>query len=444
MSKYTGFRGIIMLAGVLFAFGACDNNTRESDNTSSDTAEVRPEFTAEIEELAGDAQIRKALDLIEAYDSRTLQNQIKLTELEAPPFQEHDFGRGLLFADLLKEYGADSVWTDSIGNVIGLRKGKKREKVLAVAGHLDTVFPAGTDVNVVQKGDTLFAPGIADDGRGIAAVLNLLQVFSETGIRTDDDILFIGDVGEEGLGDLRGMKHLFREGGPQIDYFISIEPGSYGRITNGGLGSHRYRITYHGPGGHSWGAFGLANPMHALGTAINEFVIAADRYTKDGLKTSYNVGRIEGGTSVNSIPFSVWMEVDMRSLSQQRLQEIDNLLQEAVQKGLTRQNGIRRHGPELTVDVEMIGNRPSGHTSPEEPLVQRALATAIYAGAEKPTLGTGSTDSNIPISMGIPAITLGGGGISGGAHSLDEWYINKDAWKAVQRVFLVIAAQAGY
>ncbi len=261
-------------------------------------------------------------------------------------------------------------------------------------------------------------------------------------IQTQDDVLFIGDVGEEGLGDLRGMKQLFGENGPRIDAFISVEPGSIDRITNGGLGSHRYRITFKGPGGHSWGAFGLANPAHALGQAIANFVKSADDYTSDGVKTSYNVGRIGGGTSVNSIPFESCMEVDMRSLSLERLSRIDTLLHQAVRKALKSQNAIRRSGPALTVDLNMIGDRPSGHTDADQPLVQRAMATTVHFG-KKPQLGTSSTDSNIPISKGIPAVTLGGGGIGRGAHSLNEWYLNKKGYEGIQRILLVVAAQAG-
>src|SRR5699024_4667109 len=250
----------------------------------------------------------------------------ELTEIPAPPFKEHKFGRGERFAELLREYGADSVWTDSIGNVIGLRKGTQRDSVLALAAHLDTVFPEGTDVTVTQKGDTLFAPGISDDGRGLTTVLTVLRAFDAHNIQTQSDILFIGDVGEEGSGDLRGMKYLFRKDGPEISHFISIDGSNDKRIVNGALGSHRYRVTFKGPGGHSWVAFGLANPHHALGQAITNFVEVADNYTNgEGRKTSYTVGRIGGGKEVNSIPFESWMEVDMRSLSQKRLNKIDTL-----------------------------------------------------------------------------------------------------------------------
>lgn len=427
---------------VLFVV-ACNNQKKEAAKSNQPTpdATVSSKYKAEINELAKTADIANAFELIKKFDEQTIENQIRLTETPAPPFKENKFGKGDFFAGLLKKYGADSVWTDSVGNVIGLRKGTVGDKTLAVAGHLDTVFPEGTDVTVTQVNDTLYAPGIGDDNRGLAAVLTVLRTFDEAKIETKNDILFIGDVGEEGLGDLRGLKYLFRESGPAIDYFISIEPGGVSRITNGALGSHRYRVTIKGPGGHSWGSFGLANPAHALGQAIAIFTQKADEYTGEGIKTSYNVGRMGGGTSINSVPFSVWMEVDMRSLSQQRLNEIDSIFQESVKEGVKQQNEIRRFGQPLTVEIKMVGNRPSGYTNTDKPLVQRAMAASVYMGKE-PNLRTSSTDSNIPISKGIPAITIGGGGVSGKSHSLHEWFLNKDGYKGIQRAFLIIAAQA--
>lgn len=398
-------------------------------------------LVTQIEELAKTPKIAKALDLIKDYDKETIKNQIDLTEIEAPPFKEDKFGKPEHFIKLLKKYGIDSVKIDSVGNVIAHRKGTEGKKVIAIAGHLDTVFPEGTDVTVTKSNDTLYAPGIGDDNRGLTAILTLVRALNETEIHTKNDLLFIADVGEEGLGDLRGMKHLFRNNGPQIDELISVEPGSINRITNGALGSHRYKVTFKGPGGHSWGSFGLANPAHAMGKAISVFVQKADDYTKDGLKTSYNIGEIGGGTSVNSVPYENWMKVDMRSLSQNRLKKIDSLFQRSIKEGLNHQNGIRRKGDSLTVKVEMIGERPSGFTDVEEALVQKAAATSVFVGG-KPKLGTSSTDSNVPISTGIPAVTLGGGGKSGKAHSLDEWYYNKDGYKGIQRLLMVLATQA--
>lgn len=410
----------------------------DGDN-SKPNFQLSSEFEVEIEGLLKHPKIIEAFSYLQREDDNTISDLVLLTEIPAPPFKEEV--RGTKYADMLRSEGLDSVWVDKIGNVIGLRKGRTGKKVLALAAHLDTVFPAGTPIKVKQQSDTLYAPGIADDTRGLVTLLAVLKAMNHSNIITEHDILFIGDVGEEGLGDLRGMKHLFREGGPKIDYFISVDGTGSESVTNGGLGSHRYRITFKGPGGHSWGAFGLGNPHHALGAAIKYFVDEADTYTGTGAKTSYNIGRIGGGTSVNSIPFESWMEVDMRSESPKRLTEIDTILQRAIRKGLAEQNSILRNGREITVKIDMIGNRPSGETDIEDPLVQRAWASTA-ALDKKPSLRVSSTDSNIPISKGIPAITLGGGGIGKGAHSLGEYYVNSEGFLGIQRVLIIVTAQA--
>lgn len=416
------------------------NEVPKDDTEDLPVLDLSESINKQINELAANPKIQQAFLYIKEDDANTIKDLITLTEIEAPPFKETI--RGSKYAEMLRAEGLDSVWIDDVGNVIGLRKGEKGDKVLALAAHLDTVFPEGTPLKVKQQGDTLYAPGVADDTRGLVTLLATLRGMNAANIKTEDHILFIGDVGEEGLGDLRGMKHLFREGGPKIDYFISVDGTGSENVTNGGLGSHRYRITFRGPGGHSWGAFGLGNPHHALGAAIKHFSQEADQYTATGAKTSYNVGRIGGGTSVNSIPFESWMEVDMRSESPQRLTEIDSILQRAIRKGLAEQNELLRSGRPLTVQVKMIGNRPSGETSSDDNLVQRAWATTKIVGAE-PKLRISSTDSNIPISKGIPAITLGGGGIGKGAHSLGEYFVNKEGYIGIQRVLLIVVAQTG-
>lgn len=397
---------------------------------------------ADVASLLNRASVQAALAHVEASDEETMRDLLELTQIPAPPFMETL--RGERFAEMLVELGMDSVYVDSVGNVIGLRRGRNPSSgVLAVSGHLDTVFPEGTDVTVQIRGDTLAAPGIADDTRGLAAILAVLRAMNAVGMETEQDVLFIGTVGEEGVGDLRGMKHLFREGGPRIDAFISVDGTGANGVTSMGLGSHRYRITYRGPGGHSWGAFGLGNPAHALGRAVHYFDEAGDAYTtSEGPKTSYNVGRIGGGTSVNSVPFEAWMEIDMRSESPQSLEEIDALLQEALTRALDEANAVRRRGDELTLEVELIGDRPSGAIAADDPFIAKAVAATVALGHEA-TLSRSSTDSNIPISMGIPAITIGGGGVGVGAHSLHEYFINRDGPAGVQRVLLIVAAQAG-
>ena len=210
-----------------------------------------------------------------------------------------------------------------------------------------------------------------------------------------------------------------------------------------GLGSYRYRITFKGPGGHSWGAFGLANPQHALGSAIHYFSKAADKYTRTGARTSYNVGRIGGGTSVNSIAFESWMEVDMRSEIPENLDQVDAILKASVQQALQEHNAMKRMGPALTVDIKKIGDRPSGELPDNLPLIQRAMAATAYFGVS-PTVGRGSTNSNIPISKGIPAVTLGRGGKAGNAHALNEWFYDEQSYKAIQLALLTLVGEAGF
>ena len=394
----------------------------------------------EIRTLYERPAVQRALQFLEESDELTMRDLRTLTEIAAPPFMEAR--RGEAFLGMLRVLGVDTAYVDAEGNVIARRRGRSGSGTVAVAGHLDTVFPEGIDVAIRVAGDTLFAPGIGDDTRGLAAVLAILRAMNAVDIETEQDVLFIGTVGEEGLGDLRGMKQLFSEDGPRIDAFISIDGISDAGVTHQGLGSHRYRVTIRGPGGHSWGAFGLANPAHAMGRAIHYFDLAADAFTRGGPRTSYNVGMMEGGTSVNSVPFEVAVQVDMRSESQTALDEVDSLFQHSVRKAVEEVNLSRRRGPALTVAIDMIGDRPSGEVALEHPLVQRAMAVTRLLGIE-PIPGRSSTDSNIPISLGVPAVTLGGGGVGGGVHSPGEWFLNRDGPRGIQRVLLVLLAQAG-
>lgn len=406
---------------------------------SQESVDIEAKYAKEIRNLANNRTVERAFQAIYALEPFTTEQHIELTEIAAPPFMEQQ--RAEAFAAKLRSVGLDSVWIDAVGNVLAFLPGIKGDKTVALNAHLDTVFPEGTDVTIVQRNDTLFAPGIGDDTRGLAMVLTIARTMIEQQIRTDAHVLFVGTVGEEGLGDLRGVKELFSERGPAIDSWIAIDGGDIGRVNNKALGSYRYKVTYEGPGGHSWGAFGLANPHHALGSAMHYFVKAADDYTKTGPRTSYNIGVIEGGTSVNSVPFSSSMLIDVRSIAPYRLDEMEELLNQAVQKALEDQNEIRRRGEALTVNLEKIGNRPSGELDPSLPLIQRAMAATQHFGVT-PELTRGSTDSNIPISLGVPAITIGRGGRSGNAHSLDEWWLNDDGHKAIQLALLILLTEA--
>jgi len=403
------------------------------------TPDIQKKYQKEVEKIAGNTSVKKAFDYLEETDEQSVKDLITLTEVEAPPFMEGN--RARIFMEMLVSAGIDSVWMDAEGNVIGLRKGSSGEKDVVLDAHLDTVFPEGTDVKVRYFGDTLKAPGIADDTRGLSMVLAILRALEYAEIETVENLYFIGTVGEEGLGDLRGVKHLFEESMTSIDSWISIDGGNIGRVNNAGLGSVRYKAIFRGHGGHSWGAFGLGNPHHALGMSIDHFTKAATVYTNSGSKTSFNVGRIGGGTSVNSIPFESWMEVDMRAIDPERLKVIESLFLASMNTGLKEYNDT---GIEKPVELELvkIGDRPSGEVSTDEALVQRALAATESFGIS-PNLTRGSTNSNIPISLGIPAITIGRGGNGGNAHSLHEWWMNEDGARAIQLALLITLAETG-
>lgn len=410
--------------------------------TQAQEASVDKKYTKEIEKLAKAKQVKSAFTLIEGYKEQTEKDHITLTEILAAPFKED--ARGVAFAKMLEEAGVDSLWTDKVGNVIGLRKGTSGAAgYVGIDAHLDVVFPEGTDVTVKKVGDTLKAPGIGDDTRALSNLISMLKAMNKAGIKTEKDVLIVGSVGEEGLGDLRGMKYMFNESGLDIDSWIAIDGGSMGRISNAGLGSKRYKLLVKGKGGHSWGAFGLANPHHALGKAIDIFSQAAWEFTQgDVQRTSFNVGRIGGGTSVNSIPFESWMEVDMRAISPKNLDEIEAIFKSSVEKAIAEYNASGVKG-EVTYELIKIGDRPSGELAPEVPLVQRGMAATEFFGV-KPSLGRGSTNINIPVSKGIPAICIGRGGKGGGAHSLHEWYLNdEEAEESIKLALLITLAQAG-
>ncbi|MFD2571486.1 M20/M25/M40 family metallo-hydrolase [Spirosoma soli] len=413
---------------------------QEEGDEATEKVALDKRYENEIKALAKRPAVLTANKIFLELEPQTKQDLIKLTEIPSPPFKETE--RAKAYAAMMKEAGADSVWIDEVSNVIAKRKGRSGKKTVVVEAHLDTVFPAGTDVKVKAKGDTLYAPGVGDDTRGLTAVLAVLKGMERAKIETDADVLFVGAVGEEGLGDLRGVKHLFRPGGPKIDSYIAVDGHGISGITHRGLGSHRYRITFKGPGGHSYGAFGIVNPHGALGKAIYYFTADADKFTRQGIKTTYNVGVISGGTSVNAIPFESSMEVDMRSESPEQLAGVDKLLQAAVQRALKEENAIKRSGPDLTVEVKLVGDRPSGRIEPTIPLVQRAMAVSKFLDAE-PKLSVGSTNANIPIAKGVPSVTIGSGGTGGGAHSLKEWWLNDKGYLGMQRIMLVLLAEAG-
>lgn len=391
--------------------------------------------------LATAGYLTAAQTIDRGYD-RFVDEVIALTEVPAPPFAEQ--ARAEAFIDLARASGMTEVEQDDEGNVLVLRRGGDGP-LLVLAAHLDTVFPAGTDVTVKRDGTRLSAPGIGDDSQGVAALLALWRAMDAGVIRTTGDILFVANVGEEGNGALRGVRHLFNDGRyrDRIDAFISIDGmGNGSRITTGGVGSKRYRVTFQGPGGHSYGAFGLVNPASALAGAVQR--LSAVEVPRSP-KTTFNVGMMGGGTSVNAIPSSVWMEVDLRSESPDELVRLDRAFREAVEAAVADENASRlTTAGVVTVDLSVTGDRPSGQTLTTAALVQTTAAAMRATGLE-PVYGWASTDANLPMSLGIPAITIDTGIVGDRAHAPDEW-IDVERRRVVaglQRVLLIVLSVAG-
>lgn len=379
--------------------------------------------------------VREALDYLRDSEEQTIADQIALCEIPAPPFGEA--ARGAAYRERFEAIGLADVRVDGEGNVLGeIGSGAP---LVVLSAHLDTVFPAGTDVTVRRDGPLLIGPGIGDDCRGLAVVLAVAGAMRRLEIEPVGTIVFVGTVGEEGPGDLRGVKRLFSETlAGQVDYFISVD-GAGRSITHAAVGSNRYEVTFSGPGGHSYGAFGMPNPIHALGRAIAkiaEFPLLSDP------KTTFSVGIVEGGTSVNSIAFETTMTVDLRSEDPGALAELDARFRAAMNDA--RAEEIARWGSavDLRVDIVSIGVRPAGDQSRSAPIVQAALAAAEELGFEAPT-GASSTDSNLPMSLGIPSVTIDGGGTGSGSHSLDESYDTTDSHRGTQWALLLALTLAG-
>ncbi|MEO1573562.1 MAG: M20/M25/M40 family metallo-hydrolase [Pseudomonadota bacterium] len=390
--------------------------------------------------LAQHVDVNRALRHIERHRYTGLSELIELTQIPAPPFGEA--ARGERYAAMLSQTGFGDVKIDEVGNVVARRAGSVGARTVAVLAHLDTVFPADTDVTVHVDGSRYTAPGVGDNTRGMVLLLELARAVVATDMVFEDNVWLVGNVGEEGLGDLRGVRHLFRDGATPIDSLIAIDGGDTRRIVTEAVGSNRFRVMFSGAGGHSWGDFGDASPLHALGSAVDLLHERGRRVTDRGPRSTFNVGRISGGTSVNSIAFAAWMEVDLRSADPGKLDELTRMFEQSMRDALIRHNNDRSDGTALALSIEPIGQRPAGRTAVDQPLVQQAWAALSYLGLEPETVAS-STDANIPMSLGIPAITLSRGGVSGRAHSLEEFWIDRDTHIATQAVLLTLLANAG-
>lgn len=376
--------------------------------------------------------VRAALDAVRANEPSAIADQIRFCEIPAPSFKEETRGKEL--QRVFQQIGLQNVRVDKVGNVLGDSVGAPHPH-LVIAAHLDTVFPEGTDVKVRREGNTLRGPGIGDDCRGLAVLVSVAREMKKANVPAKGTVTFVANVGEEGLGDLRGVKELFKTTmKDQIDDFISID-GTGIHVTNVAVGSHRYRVTFKGPGGHSFGAFGMANPMGAMGRAITKI---QEMQVPRQPKTTFNVGRVGGGTSVNSIPFEAWMEVDMRSSDPASLAAVDAKFQKAVDAAVVEEN--QRWGSKaITVVKDLVGDRPAGNTPENSPIVRSGLAAATALGLSA-NLGEGSTDANIPMSVKIPAITIGAGGRGRDAHALSESFDTTDSWMGTQYALLLVVS----
>ena len=398
--------------------------------------EVTPAVKEVYGRLISQPSVLEGLDFIKRDHENTVAEQKQICEIPSPPFKEHV--RAADYQKRLAALGLREVQMDKEGNVFGSRAGAGKGPKLLVCAHLDTVFPEGTDVRVKEKNGKLYAPGIADDSRGLAALLSITRAFNASGIKTAGDLVFCGNVGEEGLGDLRGVKALFRDH-KDIAGFISIDGTDADKITYLATGSHRYLITYKGEGGHSFAAFGRPSAIHAMGRAIAQI---ADLKTPQEPKTTFTVGVVSGGTSVNSIAAEASMQVDMRSNSERELLELEARLLAIVKRAAAEEN-VRWGSDKITVQIKMVGDRPAGVQPPDSMIVQAAWASTQVI-ARKPALGeASSTDSNLPISLGIPALTLGGGGKDEFNHSPGEWFDPTNAYQGPQRIFLTILGLVG-
>lgn len=408
-------------------------------NSAATTARARDA----VAKVAANKAVAAAMaDILALERTWAIERMTTLTQIPAPPFGEKP--RAEAFAQMLREIGGTEVSIDQLGNVFARRKGHGRGKgpTVMIAAHLDTVFPAGTDVTVRRAGDTFSAPGIGDNSRGLVVLLMLAEVMKRQNIATVGDVLFVGTVGEEGAGDLRGMRHIFAKPDHGIDRVIAIDGGDMARLVTQAVGSHRYRVRFTGPGGHSYGAFGTANPHHASARAMSDFLDRAGPVATSGVKATYSVAQLSGGIGINVIPTESLFEIDMRSADRGRLDTLDAILRSAVARGLAVENAARTSGSALTAEFVDLGKRPAGSNPAGATIVANAESALTSLGLV-PKFEASSTDANLPMSLGIPSVTLSRGGLNPRSHSLQEQWIARDAHLGPQAALLLTLAEAG-
>lgn len=412
-----------------------------SDSLHPEIPSINESVLQAMKVLATDPKVQKGLQIAKEQASFAMQEQVELCEIASPTFEEAT--RAKEIARRMKQYGLTDVSIDEIGNVVGIRKGTGNGPVLVIDAHMDTVFPMGTDVKVRREGDTYYAPGIGDNTSGCRALLQLIRCFNEADVKTEGDILFVGTVGEEGNGDIRGAKFIVK-GDRQVDGYIAIDSFSEGVVVNGGVGCHRWRVSIDGKGGHSFMDFSqIPSAIHAMchaGHLIDHLVPPSEPYT------TFNIGTIKGGTSVNTIAPHCEVDIDIRSISNDELLKLEAQIFEALDAGVEEENkrwGISDPEKMLTLTKTQIGDRPAGSRGGECPVIQCALSAQKVLGIELTQYGPSATDANAPISKNIPAACLGSGGLSEKFHTLDEYFVDRDSYKGPQLVFLAACMLVG-
>jgi acetylornithine deacetylase/succinyl-diaminopimelate desuccinylase-like protein len=407
--------------------------------------EISSALQQEIAALAAQPALRSAFAWFISQRSQLMEWQLQAARIPAPPFGEQARSEWIL--ERFLEMGLQDVHADEVGNVFGVHAGDS-DKLVAVSAHVDTVFPAGTPLNIRQQGERLFGPGVSDNGAGLTALFGVAAALKHAGVKHGASILFIANVGEEGEGDLRGMRHIFcnRRWLDSIAYNLVLDGAGNDTIVAEALGSRRFEVIVRGPGGHSWSDFGVPNPIVVLARAIDEFTRVP---ITTAPKTTFNVGTIRGGTSVNSIPESASMRVDIRSTSTADIERLEQALRIALSKSVdaeargaeSRSSGHKRQLG-LSAEVVMIGNRPGGELQPGARILQVIRAVDDHLG-NIAQVQRASTDANIPLALGREAIAIGGGGTGGGAHTLQEWFDCSGRELGLKRILLTVLALAG-
>ena len=411
----------------------------------SDLPDLAQALQREVSRLAASPEVRSAYNWFRVQEPQFLHWQMEMARIGAPPFGES--ARAAWLAERFREVGLDDVRIDDVGNVFGTHPGFGRRHV-ALSAHIDTVFPANTPLNIRQQGSRIYGPGVSDNGAGVVAMLAIAALFRSVRLRHALPFVFIGNVGEEGEGDLRGMRHIFAtpRWKDSIAYSLILDGAGSDTIVAEALGSRRFEVIVRGPGGHSWSDFGAPNPIVILAKAIETFTATTVPRTP---KTTFNIGVIRGGTSVNSIPESASMKVDIRSTSMSEMERLEHSLRLALDRAVEDEtmaaemrSAVQKRPSGVGCEVVVIGSRPAGELNPGARILQVVSAVDAHL-SNAAQVQRASTDANIPLSLGLEAVAIGGGGSGGGAHTLQEWFDASGRELSLKRILLTMLTLAG-